>query len=790
MSLSWRKHVLLNYFVANYYLHNSNTDNKNLINKNNEMNNLNFYKEELNKIDQYINNNKKQFSFDNELSCLSPFVSKLVHEEQDENKKEMNLLIDEKNGLLNLNNFPHFLELKEEEEEEYIKASIQLKEICLFSWKFLNLDKILIENNNNEILKYLEKCNQPIETLQFLQKESIQREQCYSTFSFLCTIVERIISSIVITVQKHEDNNLEIILPPTLTEILECQQLRKVLSLKLLNIIKVFMGPPKGLNLRNVLFHGFLDEYELHSCYLSFLWRLYFTICKEVNDWCIDKNINFIIKPYVNLLNIETYQSLILYQNNLLLKKEDELIINKILESTYFILPTRKEIMKISFNYLFKGLKENNQICLQLSLCLLFPQFEHFLRRLYIISNNEKIDERTWSAQNAELFSTLDIIFSNHLESKEEVEKMLIKKEIDDLTPNEIYNLIGEPLGDCLLDSFLFYSGPRLRDKIAHCEVLNQIAPEIVQHYFLLFLGLCVKFTRNQKEIFELILNQSPLLSSTIHHLIIRNTPSVSVYDIRTKFINLWNETSTKFSNYIFSKDYKLIDLNFPIRELEEYGCLMNKQGFSLSKKTEEEETITTNKEELEKLYTNIENNFKTGNPKTCQFTTLQVLSYLNDKYPVKIGNIVKEKLLLQYNNHFHCLSQHISNIDMLFRILQHLQSSMDILEEKYQSICSLINERKARTPHRKLYTTIIETRPLINYLILFIFELIKVQYLHMDINQDSKKRLNWILQILTQAQRIEGAMKEGLFGACCSKFIEFIILKQKIIENDFLKIN
>jgi len=465
-----RQHPLLNHFIHHF----------NAIHHGSE------HDEKLNQIEEELEKHFKQrdltdglVAIDECLSCLSPAVSKLVHKDEARNEDySIGNYFNEQTGLLIVDDdatgFP-FLQVSD---ESFLQSSITLREICSKSWNVgIKLDSVLLPEFDQPIIakqvaQYLKNTKQPLTSLEYLQQIYHQDSiNIYAIFSFVSTLVEHLMTSVVYCVTFYENAATidQMVIPQTLTEILECPQVKQVIPIKLLNVIKVFMGPPKGLNLRNVLYHGFLDETEIHPCYLSFLWRIYLTSCQCVDQYVTKKGwTEFIPKPRTDMTDPSMYCDLLDYQRAgtdepiILFKSHpsDEEIIKQTLDQTYFIVPTRRRIINSALGFLRRGLLKESQVDLQLSLCLLFPQFEFLLRRIYI-ATNESVDERTWAAQNEEFFSTLDVIFSNHLEDTintiTEPSARVNATNESKLTPNELYTVLKNNLGDTLLDSFMYY---------------------------------------------------------------------------------------------------------------------------------------------------------------------------------------------------------------------------------------------------------------------------------------------------------------------------------------------
>ena len=294
--LPHRSHPLLNHFIYNYniqILKNKEDATSNVVPFINiwtihDYENLNAQLQQ--KLDQHLRILEEEeqdmpianIHHDEYLSCLSMSVSKLVCKstQQQQPPPPLQHYVDEKSGLLrvsgevmeeckdksqrqvhhNMNEeFPlldDMSEINNEMTNKFVKASIQLRDICKACYlieKNFGLISILLDRSNvqhnlyqNErenILRDLQFCQQPVESLKYLQEIYMENPKInnYAIFSFLSPLVEHLMTSIVYSVSIHEYDKQEneIVIPATLTEILECQALKKVIPLKLLNCIKV-----------------------------------------------------------------------------------------------------------------------------------------------------------------------------------------------------------------------------------------------------------------------------------------------------------------------------------------------------------------------------------------------------------------------------------------------------------------------------------------------------------------------------------------------------------------------
>jgi hypothetical protein len=511
---------------------------------------------------------------------------------------------------------------------------------------------------HSDLLKQLGLC---IERHAYL----FQNEHCVNNillqFTVFSTFVERLISSAFKTVRivKHGDKEDKVIIPSTLSEILLTDELTEIFEENIVDIIIAFMGKPTGLNLRNIVWHGFIEASgQLESYHVTFLVILYLSLCKRVVEWTKRENCGFFWKE--QLEQNETYYECLYsewmtHSFNISSTQFDIEIFSsnatQIINNSYFIPPPRKivslEIVK-HFYLAVKSTSEKEQMrFLHNTLALLFPQIEHLLRIVYVSVNN--VSENMLRAESKVLFSTLDILLNPLITSE------LAENDIKERS-NKLGNVLGHEITDALLDIFIHYQGPRLRDKVAHNE-LASFNIFLVLHTLVLYLYIARKLSHIQEH--SLL---SPLLQKGFDYFKKGNT---SLFDIRVRFIKQWNQFIK--NERIFSEQ----DMqNLPsVKECNEYYSVFSKTGYVLKKINNEAYTPTSNTLIEEQFDPNI----KLSKKDILQFTVEDLLIFLDRK----LKNIscymstIDLRISENYRDHFFATEQHISNVEICKRILE-----------------------------------------------------------------------------------------------------------------------
>ena len=259
---------------------------------------------------------KKKMKF--QLSSLAPEIRKLLQTEEEESKEGEEVKIITEEG---------FLDWDYVKKENLVEKSIledqnesKIGEVEMGSSKE---DKEIssatkwLKKNRNQVHQYFEKMDLKdfTEKYSFCNKildQSIQIEQLFeyhktghSLFASLSltSIIERTITAFI-----KLNCEAKYVIPKKLSELMENKYFTQILSPNQIFILKCFIGPFSGFNLRNIIWHGFVSKNELHSSLVSLLLLVVLSICKVLSDY-LEKEKKDVIPfpPYVNISDYDHF---------------------------------------------------------------------------------------------------------------------------------------------------------------------------------------------------------------------------------------------------------------------------------------------------------------------------------------------------------------------------------------------------------------------------------------------------------------------------------------------------
>lgn len=285
----------------------------------------------------------------------------------------------------------------------------------------------------------------------------------------------------LLCLQGNEENTLQVILhltalleralgnifllkghsvPYLLKDLLNTPEILQLLGKVPVTFLQILVGSPKGLNVRNVAWHGFLSPHELHP----HLAAIFFILIPSLGIY---------LKAYQTVprrFQITDFRTYTEYISDVFPYMEEQLCsISAIVTECEYISMSHKFLWKHSYSLY---IKQKYGQCMELFL----PQLEHVLRRLFCDVN--KCPYRTVTAESTVFYTTLDEILASSLPSSEE-------------KTNKIHTVLGEGLSVLLNDILSDMAGPRLRDKISHGECCLQHLPKDLANY-VYCTGLCV----------------------------------------------------------------------------------------------------------------------------------------------------------------------------------------------------------------------------------------------------------------------------------------------------------
>ncbi|XP_007885361.2 endoplasmic reticulum membrane-associated RNA degradation protein isoform X3 [Callorhinchus milii] len=204
--------------------------------------------------------------------------------------------------------------------------------------------------------------------------------------------------------------------PFLLRELMASQELVMVFGQGVMNILRVFLGSPRSLNLRNILWHGFAAPQEIPPMYLSMLLLLTAGLGQLLEQHLLQRTSKLEHRPYFQFTQLEDLAVFPDF-NEEALKTAENLI-----EKSNFI-------MEIMLPYWREGFTAYTQQRYDDCVILLLPQMEMGLRRIFTTSNN--CSNRLLTAESTTLFTTFDEMLVQHLDNQD---------------VNQLPLILGEPL--------------------------------------------------------------------------------------------------------------------------------------------------------------------------------------------------------------------------------------------------------------------------------------------------------------------------------------------------------
>ncbi|XP_059697518.1 endoplasmic reticulum membrane-associated RNA degradation protein isoform X3 [Haemorhous mexicanus] len=240
--------------------------------------------------------------------------------------------------------------------------------------------------------------------------------------------------------------------PFLLRDLLASEQLADVFGQAVMNVLRVFIGSPHGLNLRNVLWHGFASPQEIPAKYCAMLLFLTAGLGQLLQTYLLQTKGVLVHRPYVifiSLQELDAFPDL----NSEILSIAEELV-----KLSSFVL-------KIMLPFWIAALTAFKQSRYADSVILLLPQLEAGLRLLFTTTN--KCPNRLLTAESSALYTTFDEMLAKHLDNEE---------------VNQLPVVLEEPAMESVLEDFLWdflnhQEGPRIRDRLSHGEINLETFP-------------------------------------------------------------------------------------------------------------------------------------------------------------------------------------------------------------------------------------------------------------------------------------------------------------------------
>ncbi|XP_006524528.1 ER membrane associated RNA degradation isoform X11 [Mus musculus] len=274
----------------------------------------------------------------------------------------------------------------------------------------------------------------------------------------LASCLERALGDVFLLVGKE--------CPFLLRDLLASAELAQVFGHAVMDILKVFIGSPCGLNLRNVLWHGFASPQDIPPKYCSAMLLLTAGLGQLLKSYLHHTKVTLAHRPFVTLTNLE---DVIVFPG----------VTYEVLSALETVMTKSNFLLKIMLPYWEMAVSKFKSHRFADCTMLLLSQLEAGLRRLFAAVN--KCPDRLLTAESTILYTTFDEILAKHM---------------SDGSMNQLPCFLGEPAMEFLWDFLNYQEGPRIRDRISHGEINIREFPEEAAGQLLTFsLVLLLRFT-------------------------------------------------------------------------------------------------------------------------------------------------------------------------------------------------------------------------------------------------------------------------------------------------------
>ncbi|NXY41421.1 EMARD protein, partial [Ceuthmochares aereus] len=399
---------------------------------------------------------------DSVTTCLSPpvhyVICKLGFEKED--IYDINNVLSENGEILWQAVTEHVCYLESDQSVDYIKSIRSLGPVCEsvnLYLKSLTKEQFVIQYALwFHWTNYAELFLEVFEVLQYSQTTEVALG-----LMKLTSCLERALGDVYLLIGKD--------CPFLLRDLLASEELAIVFGQPVMNVLRVFIGSPYGLNLRNVLWHGFASPQEIPAKYCAILLFLTAGLGQLLQTYLLKTECILVHRPYMIFVSLEelvifpgkylTIIKFLLYLNHETISLAEELV-----KLSSFVLKTMLPFWMAALTA-FKQSRYADCVI------LLLPQLEAGLRLLFTTSN--KCPNRLLTAEVKFLSKvSYDLMLAKHLDNEE---------------VNQLPAVLEEPAMEFLWDFLNHQEGPRIRDHLSHGEINLESFPKEVANQVVAF---------------------------------------------------------------------------------------------------------------------------------------------------------------------------------------------------------------------------------------------------------------------------------------------------------------
>ncbi|XP_058521390.1 endoplasmic reticulum membrane-associated RNA degradation protein isoform X2 [Ochotona princeps] len=269
--------------------------------------------------------------------------------------------------------------------------------------------------------------------------QSLQSPAISLSLMKLTSCLERALGDVFLLIGKE--------CPFLLRDLLASVELAQVFGQPVMSVLKVFLGSPQGLNLRNVLWHGFASPQEVPPKYCSMLLLLTAGLGQLLKSFLQQSTLTLTHRPLVVLGNVE---DLLVFPD----------VTDEILSVLEGVMARSSFVLKVMLPYWETAVARFQAGRFADCAILLLTQLEAGLRNIFAKVN--KCPRRLLTAE-------------------------ILAKHLNDGKINQLPLFLGEPAMEFLWDFLNHQEGPRIRDRLSHGEIDLADFPKEVTSQLLAF---------------------------------------------------------------------------------------------------------------------------------------------------------------------------------------------------------------------------------------------------------------------------------------------------------------
>lgn len=288
------------------------------------------------------------------------------------------------------------------------------------------------------------------------------------TFSLLISKLERHLGDVFYSITKGMKKT-----PLIIRDLLDSDELISFYGIDIIFFLKCIIGPPCGMNLRNIVWHGFVDPDEFHIAFVNLTLVLFVSLL-DLADQKLDLKMRKLLDYSKYTENQFDFGLGGLLNRDRHFCDQELSFIKRLVKETIFIIPSRRDTILTSIDIYDRKTAESNISFI----VAVLPIIEHCLRRIFVAVNDLPV--KFLYAESKEYYTTIDIILSEYL--------------FDSNTQNKIHQELGYRTMLALFDLLVYPKGPRIRDRLSHGECECNIPQIIPERLLGILIYLCYKY--------------------------------------------------------------------------------------------------------------------------------------------------------------------------------------------------------------------------------------------------------------------------------------------------------